>query len=164
MNWLAKTWASTELSVILSAYAAALSTFLGVLRCIEFFLDRRPKISAYTALTSLPEIGNTITLVNTSKTPANIYWFELVWVKPGVLYRFVPFLRRVESSETPLTDQYADIAIGAHSRYDLVFDEDEHFDWGVGLTSDIYLKISIAARRFPVWFLVAKAGGRRHRG
>jgi hypothetical protein len=161
MHWLTKIWASAEPSVWVSVYAALLATILGVLRAVELFLDRRPKIIALVALTSLPDIGNTITLVNKSKTPANIYYYELVWVTPGYLQRYIPVLRRVGSTESPLTHEHADITIGAHSRYDLSFDDDYHFEWGVHLKNDIYLKIWIAGRRSPVWFLAAGAGGRR---
>lgn len=155
MDWLTKIWTSA------SAYAALLATILGVLRVVEFYLDRRPKIIALVSLTSLPELGNTIALINKSKTPANIYYYELVWATPGYIQRYLPFFRKIGSTESPFTHEYADITIGPHARYDLTFTDEYHFDWGASLKNDIYLKIWIAGHRRPAWFLAAGAGGRR---
>jgi hypothetical protein len=117
MDWLTKLL-TAEPSVLVGIYAAIVSTMLGVLRLFEFFLDRRPKIIALASLTGLPELGNTVTLVNKSKSPAFLYYYELVWAKPGLIQRLSPyFLKRVVSTESPITHEHADITIGAHAKY-----------------------------------------------
>ena len=73
---------------------------LAALRAVEFFQDRRPRLTIVTSLTSDHEIGNTVTLLNASKVPANIWHFSLVWVKPGTLQKYFRIFRKAEREES----------------------------------------------------------------
>jgi hypothetical protein len=106
----------TGSSFWIAIYSASLATVLGLIRVYEFVVDRRPTLKAIAELTSSDEIGNTIRVVNSSKNPANIYYFELVWVKP-TRRPIAPWFRKVEREDSPLNGDGCDITIGPHSQY-----------------------------------------------
>jgi hypothetical protein len=134
--------------------ALIVSVTLAGLRVYEFFQDRRARLKVLVLLTSDPITGNTITLLNSSKVPANIYYFTLVWVQPGRLQRYCRFLRKVESEESPMDYQHCNITVPPHSQHALEFSEVDHFNWGHTLKSDIYLKVWLVGWRYPKWFFV----------
>jgi hypothetical protein len=105
-------------------------------------------------LTGDEDIGNTIRITNTSKVPANIYYFELVWVKPHRSHRLVPLFRKAEMDESPLEHQGCNITVEPYSQYPLTFTQSYHFDWGIKLKHHIYLKLWIIGRRSPKWLWV----------
>jgi hypothetical protein len=129
--------------------ALFISAVLALLRIYEFIVDRRPKLTAITSLATLPEIGNTITLLNASKIPANIWYFELVWTEAGRLQKYFKLFRKVVSEDSPLDHEGCNITVPPHSQYSLEFCEADHFTWGPKLKHDIYLKVWMVGRRLP---------------
>jgi len=89
----------------LSIFSTAVSTVLVGVRGYEFFRDRRPKLSMVACLTSCEEIGNDLTLLNISKVPAKIYYYDLVWAKRSFLGKNVKLGRRVLRTYSPLEDK-----------------------------------------------------------
>ena len=135
-------------------YSASLATVLGLLRCFEFFQDRRLKLHRVVQLTSGEDVGNVIRVTNASKVPANVCYYELVWVKPHPLHRLAPLFRKVEMEEPPVEYDGCDITIEPYSQYALTFTEAYHFDWGKRLKHHIYLKLWIVGRRFQKWMWI----------
>jgi hypothetical protein len=67
---------------------------LAILKVLEFFRDRKPKLSIEALLRGHEELGNDLLLINSSKVPACVYYYELVWVKPRRLTRWFGFFRK----------------------------------------------------------------------
>ena len=59
----------------LSIVGTSVAIVLAGIRGYEFFRDRRPKLSVVVRLTSCEEEGNDLTLLNSSKVPANFYYY-----------------------------------------------------------------------------------------
>ena len=127
-----------------------------LIRAYEFYRDRRPKLSLVVSLTSAQEEGNTITLLNASKVPANLWNYSLAWVKPGFFRRHIPLLRRVEHEESPFDFENCNITVEPYAQCSLNFSEGDHFSWGHKMTHDIYLKLWMVGRRShsPKWLWV----------
>lgn len=143
------------LQVALTTIGSLVAFGLAGLRLYEFVRDRRPRISAHTILRSLPDMGNTITLLNSGKVPAGIYNFTLVWVEPHWTNWLGSRFRRVNNEESMIGfDQTCDITVDPYSQYSLEFSENDHFDWGGDLESDIYLKLWVVGRRKPLWLWI----------
>lgn len=127
---------------------------LALVRVYEFVRDRRPKLSLTPLLTSDSDMGNTLLLLNSSKVPANIYSYSLVWVKAGVFSAYTPFLSKVVREEFPLEAEFSNMTVPAHSQYQLLFRELDWFEWGCKLKYELYLKVRIVGRRRPLWLWV----------
>lgn len=141
-------------SVDAGTVGLALSCILGAIRIYEFFRGRQLGLSIKTQLTSNPEIGNTVLLLNSSANPINIYCFNLVWLERDWL-RWAPApWRRISSTDSPLDFEYCDITVPPRGQHSLLFGESYHFHWGVRLRHDIYLQLWLVGRRRPVWFHV----------
>jgi hypothetical protein len=78
----------------LSIVGTSVASVLAAIRGYEFFRDRRPRLSVVTRLTTSEQEGNDLILLNNSRVPANIYYFDLVWAKPGFLGKNVGLGRR----------------------------------------------------------------------
>lgn len=94
---------------------------LAVLKVIEFFRDRNPKLSLQPLLRGSAEIGNDLLLFNASKVPARVYYYELIWVKPKRLTRVLGLRREEIGREFSLEDNTADITIDGLSLAELNF-------------------------------------------
>lgn len=126
----------------------------------EFYRDRRPALSISKYLTSDPERGSTILVMNSSKVPATIHNYQLQGVPKTWLSRWWPrFGKSWEHVEFDLEEQHADIDVPAYGHKALSFDGPDHFDWGTRRTTDLYLRLWIVGRRRPLHFLIVKAGG-----
>ena len=134
--------------------ALVISVLLAVVRIYEFARSRWWRgLSVKSALTSLPEIGNDVIILNASATPANIYYFDLVWVPRSLGFRMRIF-RKIVRDESPLEADYCNITVSPHGQATLPFSEADHFAWGVRLKEDIYLRLWLVGRRKPVWFWI----------
>ena len=143
-----------------AAIAFWLSLALAAIRVYEFYADRRRKIEADVRLTSSGDIGNTIVLLNKSKTPLTISYFDLVWVQRRTLLGIpIPLTRRIVNEVSPIDppDGY-DETIPSHGVHHLVFREQYHFIWGQGLKHAIYLRLWLHGRRRPLWLGTAAPG------
>jgi len=69
----------------LSIVGTLVAIVLAAIRGYEFLRDRRPKLSVIARLTTSEEEGNDLILLNNSKMPANIYYFDLVLAKRSLL-------------------------------------------------------------------------------
>ena len=136
------------------------SGILAAIRIFELVDSRRPKLSVVTSLTSDPEIGNTITILNASNVPANIWYFELAYVEPGRCQRYIPLLRKTVSEESPLDHESCNITVPPHGQHSLDFSDGDHFNWGPSIKCDIYLKIWMVGRRSQTWFWITGPSGR----
>jgi len=132
----------------------ALAAPLAVLRLYEFWWDRGPRLSILCDLCSDEEIGNTITLLNASKIPANIHYFDLVWLRRGPFGKRLRIWSGYVRDESPLEGEVANITVPAHSQCSLHFSQQYHFGWGGGLEHDIYLRLWMIGRNRPRWFWV----------
>jgi hypothetical protein len=94
-------------------------------------------------------------LTNASKVPAAIYYYELVWLEPRLLTKYLGLKRKHVSYEFSLEDQLCDISVDGHSHEILNFSDHDHFDWAPDLTNDLYLCISMVGRRRPLWLWIA---------
>jgi len=135
--------------------ALVISGALAVIRVYEFVRDRWwLGLYVKTSLTSDADIGNTVVVLNASGTPANVYYFDLVWVPRwrGMKRRI---FRKISHDASPLEFEYCDATVPPHGQYTFSFSEADHFDWGIQLKEDIYLRLWLVGRRRPVWFWVA---------
>jgi hypothetical protein len=140
--------------------ALGISIALALLRTYEFYSDRRRKIETNVRLTGSEDIGNTIVLLNKSKTPVTISCFDLIWVKRRKLFGIpIPFTRRIVNEDSPVDppDGY-DQTIPPHDVHHLVFREGDHFEWGIKLKETIYLRLWLHGRRRPLWLHVTGPG------
>ena len=143
-----------------STIALLLSGALTFLRVYEFYSDRRNKIEANTRLTGSEDIGNTIVLLNKSKNPVTISYFDLVWVQRRELFGIhIPFTRKVISEMSPLDPPFGyDEQIPSHGVHHLEFAGDYHFGWGVDLKEAIYLRLWLHGRKKVLWLHVTGPG------
>ena len=129
-------------------------------RAWEFIRDRRPSLRVVSLLTSDAGVGNTLTILNSSKVGTSIYNLTLEALPPTRLNRLWPrFPDGFAHVEFDLEDGSAKIDVPAYGQASLPFTDDDHFTWGVSRTTDLYLRIWTTARRRPINFLVARAGG-----
>lgn len=149
-----------DVSFWLSIAGFATSTVLAIIKGVEFYGTRRITFSADVRLTSSEDIGNTIVLLNKSDIPATISYFELVWTGPRTILglRF-PFTRKVIDVDSPLDppDGY-DVTVPPHETHQLWFREDNHFEWGISLKQNIYLKLWIVGHSSPIWLWITGPG------
>jgi len=139
----------------------ALTGFIAfVFKAWEFVRDRRPSLRVVTSLTGDAGVGNTVTILNSSKVGTSIYYLTLEALPPTRLNRL---LRRFPvgfaHKEFDLEYDTAKIDVPAYGQASLPFTDDDHFAWGASRTTDLYLRIWTTARRRPINFLVARAGG-----
>jgi hypothetical protein len=127
---------------------------LAALKVLEFFRDRKPKLSVEPLLRGSPEVGNDLLLLNSSKVPACVYYYELIWVKPKFLTRRFGLRREEVDCEFSLEDNTTDITIDGYSLTTLNFSDSDHFDWGNDVENDLYLKISMVGIKRPLWFWI----------
>lgn len=145
-----------DISFWLSIAGFATSSILAVIKGVEFYGSRRVTFSAETRLTSSEQYGNTIVLLNKSNIPATISYFELAWTEQrSLLGCRIPLTRKVIYTESPIDppDGY-DATVPPHTTHSLLFREENHFDWGVSLKQDIYLKLWLVGRGSPIWLWI----------
>jgi hypothetical protein len=129
-----------DVSFWLSIVGTAVAVVLAIIKAYEFFAGLRPRIKASVTLTGSEEVGNTIVLLNKSSVPANLAYFDLVWVKRRSLFGLpIPFTTKVVTEDSPIDppDGYY-VTIPSHETHILSFTEENHFDWG----SDLPLSFS----------------------
>lgn len=127
---------------------------LAGLKVLEFFRDRKPKLSVEPLLRGSAEVGNDLLLLNSSKVAACIYYYELIWMKPSFLTKHFGLRREVVGYEFSLEDSATDITIDGFSLTTLNFSGGDHFDWGDDVENDLYLKVSMVGRKRPFWFWI----------
>jgi hypothetical protein len=145
-----------EVTFWISIASFALSGILAIIKLVEFFSTNKIRIKADVALTGLPEIGNTITLLNDSEIPITVAYFELAWTDKRKLFGVrIPFTRKTGATESPIepTDGYSEL-IPPHETHALTFRNEYHFDWGMTLGHDIYLKVWLVGHDNPYWLWV----------
>jgi hypothetical protein len=128
----------------------------------EFYRDRRPSLRIIPSLTSDEEQGNMIVILNSSKVGTSIYYYSLEALPPTWLNRRwqrfpEDFAGHVEFD---LEFRPVKIEVAAYGQANLLFADVDHFRWGKSRTDDLYLRLWTSARRRPINFLVAPAGGR----
>lgn len=136
---------------VLALWGAILSTGLAALRVWEF-ATRGPSLVSRRHFSPSPEQGNTITIENTSATPAMISYWELVWVSG----RHPPFNEKRRVGSPDARSPIKTMTIAPHSTVDLLFSGQEYFGWGAGTESmgRLFLKLHMAGRRKPRWLFV----------
>ena len=137
----------------LSIAGTCVAIVLAGIRGYEFFRDRRPKLSVIACLTSNEEIGNDLILLNSSKVPANIYYFDLVWAKRSFLGKNVGLGRRLLWEHYSLDGDTCDITVPPHEQTSLNFSGENHFGWP--REDDLYLRLSLIGRHSPLWLWVS---------
>jgi len=137
-----------------TTFGAYVALGLAGLKVLEFFRDRKPTLSVEPLLRGSVELGNDLLIMNSSKVPAHVYYYELIWVTPKFLTRRFGLRRKEVSYEFSLEDNTADITIDGYSLETLNFSDDEHFNWGDDVENDLYLKVSIVGRKKPLWFWI----------
>lgn len=141
-----------DVSFWLSIIGTITAFVLAFVKGYEFFSAGRIRLKATVTLTSREDIGNTIVILNKSAIPANIHYFDLAWVERRPLFGLpIPFLRKVVRDDSPIDagDTYHAV-IAPHSTHTLGFSEQYHFDWGVNLKQDIYLRLWLVGREGPI--------------
>ena len=124
---------------------------LAFLKLLEFFRDRKPTLAVVAMLRGIADVGNDLILTNSSKVPASIYYFELVWAKRSPLGKDIALGRKELRTEFTLEDGPCNITVDGYSTYLLNFSNEHHFDWG---TDDLYIKLSLVGREKPLWIWV----------
>jgi hypothetical protein len=145
-----------DLTLWLAAWGALLSSVLAGIKIWEFIRDSRLGLSTLYSFSSNPESGNEIILVNTSKTPILIDYWELVWAKR--FWGKVKFERCIEYPD----EGYSNISVDPHSRYSLNFAEARYFNTLRELGGHrvaLYLKLHLAGRSKPLWIHIWDARG-----
>lgn len=139
----------------------ALAGFIAfVFKAWEFFRDRRPSLRVISSLTGDAVVGNTVTILNSSKVGTNIYYLTLEALPPTWLNRLWPrFPEGFAHKEFDLEYDTANIEVPGYGQARLPFTDNDHFTWGASRTTDLYLRIWTTAHRRPINFLVARAGG-----
>ena len=152
-----------DVSFWLSIAGFGTSTVLAVIKGIEFYGSRRVAFVANARFTGSYEIGNTIVLLNKSSIPATISYFELAWTEPRTLMGWrVPLTKKVVHSDTPVHPvDGCEITVAPHGVTSLLFNEENHFDWGGSLEQAIYLKLWLVGGKSPIWLWITGPGGRR---
>lgn len=139
------------IAVGLAAWGAMLSTLLAVVRIWE---TRREglRLSASYGFHSDPDEGNEVIVLNTSKLPVMVSYWELVWGH----YSWGRFIIDEEEWKFPLTPEDMDFTVPPHSKHALRFVGGEHFEWGPSSSKrgKIYLRLHIVGRHRRVTLLV----------
>lgn len=148
-----------DLATLLTQIGAATGFITFVFKGVEFFRDRRPSLRISPHFTSDPERGNTILILNSSKIPTTINYYQLEALPPSRLARW-HIWRRFPAGfshvEFTLEADHAKVEVPAHGQAALVFDQQDHFRWS-RRDDDLYLRIWTSGRARPYSFLVAKA-------
>ena len=142
------------MTIDLNTFGSLVAFGLAVLKVLEFFRDRKPKLKLEAMLRNHVELGNDLLLINSSKVPACVYYYELIWLKPRRITRWFGLYRKEVGYEFTLEDNLADLKIDGYSTATLNFSGIDHFVWGRGAADDLYLKISMVGRKKPLWFWV----------
>jgi hypothetical protein len=145
-----------DVSFWLSIAGFGISAVLAIVKLVEFFITRRVSMKADAMLTSSEDIGNTITVLNSSAIPVTISYFELAWTGQRTVYGIsIPFTRKELTTESPIDppDGY-DALVLPHQTHSLPFRGEYHFDWGASLKQDIYLKVWLVGYGRPIWLWI----------
>jgi hypothetical protein len=150
------------LALILTQIGAATGFIAFLMKVWEFYYDRRPKLRISCSLTSDPDRGSTITILNSSKVGTSIHYYQLEALPKSRLNRWWPrFPKGWEHIEFSLEEQTVNIPVPPHGHADIHFEGQDHFNWGASRTDDLYLRIWTAFRDRPYTFFVVGAGGDR---
>ena len=103
-----------------------------------------------------PKIGNTISLRNASKVPANIYYYTLESQPRTWLHRLRPRFGKPVRIEFNAQATTVDVTVPAYGQAKLFFVDKTYFEW-VDRKDDLYLRLWIVGLSKPIHFLVAKA-------
>lgn len=139
----------------------ALTGFVAfVFKVWEFYRDRRPSLRISRSLISDPDRGNTISILNSSKVGTSIHYYQLEALPKSWLNRLWPrFSQGGSHIEFSLDERTANIAVPPHGHANILFEGQDHFNWGISRTDDLYLPIWTASRDRPYTFFVVGAGG-----
>ncbi len=125
----------------IAVWGAILSTFLA----FREIWKTRTQIEVSYNFTGNIEIGNTVTIRNTSETPITISYWELLWLERKLF--------KWKHNKVISPDEYfGDLKIDGHSSTTLHFSNTDYFDWGVNSLdkSKIYLRLYLAGKRKPI--------------
>lgn len=128
-----------------SWWGAGLATVLASIKIYETYRDSKPLEISY-SFDSRPDVGNKIFLINPSKNPIIIAFYELLWGNSK---------KSAIGDLSPEEIEPYSITIPAFAKHELVFRDMEHFSWGKDC-ENLYIKLVIAGRRKPIIKLVAK--------
>lgn len=137
----------------LALWGTVLSTALAAIKIWEVARDRL-KLTASYSIAGDPKVGNEIIIYNTSKTPALITYWELMWADRRLGWTLS------ERMETYPNEGYTNITVQAHSKHVLYFKDKDHFDTRSKLPGrrvSLYIRIYLPGRRSPMWLFVRKA-------
>ena len=141
-------------AIVIALLSLSISAVLALVRLYEFVRDRSPHLSAITRLTSDPDIGNEVTLLNASKVPANIYHYDLVRAHRSPLGKNWRIGRKVVGVEFDLEGDNVHVTVDAYSQTIIPFTGQDHFDWGGALKHDLYIRLWMVGRHRPLWLWV----------
>lgn len=143
-----------DYSFWLGLWGSVIATALAGIKLWEFYRDSRLGLTTSYSFTSLPEYGNEIIIENTSKTPALITYWELIWARRILWFNIFEL-----GGEYP-DEGYCDITIPAHARHMMPFREENHFKTKREIDGHrvaLYLKLYLAGKSRPVWLRVWKS-------
>lgn len=146
-----------QYTFMLALWGTLVSTFLASIKIWEISRERLRLTTSYSFSTS-PEHGNQVMIQNTSKTPALITYWELMWANRHFGWTFFDRMAAAYSEMG-----HCNIIVAAHSIYTLEFFGAEHFktqDKIEGHTVELYLRVYLAGRESAIWLPVWTAGGR----
>lgn len=136
------------MTLILSIWAAALSTILGGIKIWEVW-SARQRISIGYGVDYDGDTGSSITIENPSSKPLLItYWILLLERRRGLRWY------RVDGRTLNAGDYY--VTIGAHDHHVLHFRGEERFTWLPNAKGKdrVVLELSVAGRSKPLRLLV----------
>jgi hypothetical protein len=85
---------------------------------------------------------------------AAIRGYEFFRAKRSLLGKNFKLGRRFLRTEFSLEDVVCDITVPPHGQRTLNFSEGDYFAWGASLKFDLYLRLWLVGRRFPLWLWV----------
>jgi hypothetical protein len=138
----------------ITTFGSYVALGLAGLKVLEFSRDRKPKIYVEKIFRGVADLGHDLILLNSSKVPANVYYYDLIWVKPSFLTKCFGFRRKIVSHEFSMEDNTCDIRIDGQSQAVINFSDERYFATGAAVKDDLYLKMFMAGRRRPLWIWI----------
>jgi hypothetical protein len=138
----------------LSIASFGISAILAIIKLVEFATTDKVRLKADAMLTSHPDLGHTIKVLNNSAIPVTISYFEIAWTERRKLFGVIPipFTRKVDSTDSPIEppDGY-DTLVAPHETHQISLVDEYQFDWGADLKQDVYLKVWLVGHDNPFW-------------
>ena len=133
------------LTLIIAVWGAIISTILA----FREYLKSRLQIEIGFSSTSIPEIGNKVTIRNNSVRPIIVTYWEIVFRK----WRLLPL---GESVCTSPDEYFTEFKIPEHNSKSLEFTEQDYFSCSQNMLKGrkLYLRLHVSGRKRPFIFFL----------